>query len=300
MPRLRLLHALPLLIATAFPACSVDVQGNDTAVHEEKRFTVSDKEPVELRLRTFDGAIQVRSWDKNEVLVEIVRRGPDKASAEALTVNATQDGNKIVIDAPQAGDRQHHVMVFGWVSRGVQLTVTAPKRLVLEARTGDGLIDASDLQGSLDVSSGDGRILLSHIDGKVKAHTGDGSIHADEVSGDIDADSGDGSIEIAGKLSGLNVRTGDGAVQVEALGGSAMKTDWRLTTGDGRIVLRVPDAFGAQVDASTGDGRVRIEGLSHSTSSEDESDRRAVRGTLGSGGQKLLLRSGDGSITVSR
>jgi DUF4097 and DUF4098 domain-containing protein YvlB len=149
------------------------------------------------------------------------------------------------------------------------------------------------------VNSGDGRIVASNLEGDVKVHTGDGTINIDRAAGRVDADSGDGSIEIDGRLDVLTVRTGDGPVRVNAANGSTMKSDWQITTGDGRISLRLPDGFNAAVDASTGDGSVRVEGISKGTRDGDE-DRSRVVGQLGSGGANLMLRSGDGSVDVTR
>ena len=86
------------VLALGSAACSIDVRGEGIVTREEKRFTVTGA--PDLNLRTFDGSIQVKSWDRNEVLVEIERRGPDAQTAEALVVNATQDGNRIVVEAP--------------------------------------------------------------------------------------------------------------------------------------------------------------------------------------------------------
>jgi Toastrack DUF4097 len=300
MPAPRLVHVLAFLVAgVGSGACSIDVRGNEASAREEKRFTVSATDPVDLKIQTFDGAITVRSWDKNEVLVEIERRGPDLSTAEELVVNQMQEGNRIVIEAPNPRNKRNVITVGSWQSQSVNFTVTAPRRVTLEARTGDGLIEAHDLQGTVDINSGDGRIIASNLEGQVKAHTGDGSIDIDNAAGRVDADSGDGSIEITGRLDELTVRTGDGPVRVEAADGSGMKSDWRITTGDGRIALRVPSGFNAAVDASTGDGSVRVEGISNATRDGNE-DRSRVVGQLGSGGATLRLRSGDGSIDVSQ
>ena len=300
MPALRPVHVFAVLVVAASAACSIDVRGNEASTREEKRFTVSATDPVDLRIQTFDGTIAVRSWDKNEVLVEIERRGPDQSAAEALTVNQTQEGNRIVLEAPSPRNPRNVVSFGSWASQSVNFTVSVPRRLTLEARTGDGLIETHDLQGTIDMNSGDGRIVASNVEGQVKAHTGDGSIDIDAATGRVDADSGDGAIEIAGRLDELTVRTGDGSVRVDAADGSTVKSDWRITTGDGRIALRVPNGFNAAVDASTGDGSVRVDGLSPSTSGGDDSESRRVVGQLGSGGATLRLRSGDGSIDVTR
>jgi DUF4097 and DUF4098 domain-containing protein YvlB len=299
MGTLRPVQIVAILIAAVAAGCSIDLQGSQTSAREEKRFTVSAAEPVDLRVQTFDGLIEVRSWDRNEVLVEIERRGPDQASAEALTVNQTQEGNRIAVEAPSPGSRRSVVGFGSWVSHAVNLTVTAPRRVQLSARTGDGRIDVRDLEGTVDVNSGDGGITASNVNGQLQAHTGDGQIQIDSVTGRVDADSGDGPIEIAGRLDELSVRTGDGSVRIDAADGSAMKGDWRITTGDGRIVMRVPTGFSAEVDASTGDGTVRVEGIGSEPRSGDDSERRRVVGRLGSGGATLQLRSGDGSIEVS-
>lgn len=293
----RSVHALTILVvAIGSAACAIDVSGNDATTREEKRFTVSASEPVELRIRTFDGAIAVRSWDKNEVLVEVERRAPDQAAADAIVVNQTQEGNRIVLDAPSTGNS--NVIHFG-VSRSVHFTVTAPRKAVIEARTGDGPIDVTDFQGTVDVNSGDGRIQASNVEGTLKVHTGDGSITVDRANGIVDLDSGDGSIEVAGRLDEVAARTGDGSVHIDAADGSSMKSDWRITTGDGRISLRVPNGFNASVDASTGDGSVHVDGISNPPG-DNGPDRKRVVGQLGAGGSRLLLRSGDGSIDVSR
>ncbi|MGH7340791.1 MAG: hypothetical protein ACREKH_09900, partial [Candidatus Rokuibacteriota bacterium] len=86
------------VLALGSAACSIDVRGEGIVTREEKRFTVTGA--PDLNVRTFDGSIQLKSWDRNEVLVEIERRGPDKQTAEALVVNATQDGNRILVEAP--------------------------------------------------------------------------------------------------------------------------------------------------------------------------------------------------------
>jgi DUF4097 and DUF4098 domain-containing protein YvlB len=296
----RFVHVLAFVVTVASSvACSIDVRGNEASTREEKRFTVSATEPVDLKIQTFDGAITVRSWDQNEVLVEIERRGPDQSAAEALVVNQMQEGNRIVVEAPNPPNRRNVVSFGNWQSESVNFTITAPRRVVLDARTGDGLIEAHDLQGTIDLNSGDGRIVASNLDGQVKLHTGDGSIDIDRAKGRVDADSGDGSIDIDGQLDELTVRTGDGPVRVDAADGSTMKSDWRITTGDGRIALRLPNGFNAAVDASTGDGSVRIDGISN-TPRDGNEERRRVVGQLGTGGAMLQLRSGDGSIEVSQ
>ena len=290
-----------IAIAATSIGCSIDVQGSEASTREEKQFTVAATEPVDLRIQTFDGVIAVRSWDRNEVLVEIERRGPDQSSAEALVVNQTQEGNRIAIEAPNPGSRRNVVGFGGWVSQSVNFTVTAPRRVQLVARTGDGRIDVRDLEGTIDVNSGDGRIAASNVDGQVQAHTGDGQIQIDSVTGRVDADSGDGSIEIAGRLNELTVRTGDGSGTCRCR--RRQRYEERLANHDwGR-----PNRHcGCRQDSMPRSmrrlvtGTVRVDGISNPPRDDDEWEQRRVVGRLGSGGATLQLRSGDGSIEVTR
>lgn len=128
--------------------------------------------------------------------------------------------------------------------------------------------------------------------------TGDGSIELAEVNGAVDATSGDGSVEIDGAIRTLRARSGDGRVRVRVAAGTSPSGAWSVATGDGSVLLELPDGFGAELDASTGDGSVSVTDLPFSAVDEDR--RRVARGRIGAGGPSLRVRSGDGSITVRR
>jgi hypothetical protein len=292
------LRLLTCVLAAGSIACSIDVRGEGVVSREEKRFTVTGS--PELNIRTFDGSITLRSWERNEVLVEIERRGPDTKAAEALVVTTTQEGNRIVVEASEPRVRREGIQI-GWQSASVSLTITGPRKTTVEARTGDGSISAENLLGTVGLNSGDGSIRGRRLEGTVRARTGDGSISIVDASGRVEVDSGDGSIELEGRLESLDVRTGDGSVRVAALDGSALKEDWSIDTGDGSIALRLPSGFDAEIDAHTGDGGVHASGFDGlSTPPRDGADSGSLRGRIGKGGRTLRLRSGDGSINISR
>ena len=294
--RHQMTFAVAVLAVLSTPACTIDVRGDNSVVREEKRFTVSAQ--PDLRIRTFDGSIRVKSWDRNEVLVEIERRGPDQETAKALEVETSQESNRITIEVPEPKGR-HGVHIGSWQSPSVSLTITAPRRMTLDAHTGDGSIMADDIAGTIGLTTGDGSIRIRRVEGGLKAHTGDGSIQINDASGTLQAESGDGSIDIDGRFEGLDVRSGDGSVQVNAGNGSVLKSDWSISTGDGSIGVRLPANIDAELDAHSNDGRVRAEGFSGLTSNtRNDDDGGTVRGKLGSGGRSLRVRSGDGSISI--
>ena len=288
---------IPVLVAAvASTACSLDVSGEPIVVTEEKRFTMGAGADVDVR--TFDGSIEIRSWDRDEVLVEIRRQAGNRTDAEALEVRATQEGSRLLIEAVSPGD-QDDVIRLGPVSRSVSLVVTAPARLArLRAATGDGAIAARDVTGPVALHTGDGPVRAERIAGDVTANTGDGDVSLTDVQGSIEVHSGDGVIEVAGRFDGLRVDTGDGDIRLDARQGSVIKGEWVVTTGDGPISLRLPAEFHAELDAHSGDGPVTATGIP--SPPRDDNDAGVLRATLGNGGPAIRLRTGDGPIAVTR
>src|ERR1700744_6366472 len=87
--------AIAALLATA--GC-IDIAGADLGRHverEEKHFVVEGK--PEISLSTFDGAIEIRPWDKPEVNVVIAKRGRDRHATDAIEVHAEASGNRVDI-----------------------------------------------------------------------------------------------------------------------------------------------------------------------------------------------------------
>ena len=72
-----------VLAAAISTACVVSVDSQGQIVREEKRFSVSGTPDV--RVTTFDGSIEVQSWDRAEVLIEIEGSSKPACVAEALS-----------------------------------------------------------------------------------------------------------------------------------------------------------------------------------------------------------------------
>jgi hypothetical protein len=72
--------------------------------------------------------------------------------------------------------------------------------------------------------------------------------------------------------------------------------EWRIQTGDGSVRLRIPKNLAADVEAHTGDGSIHFPLPVMINSGKSEHN---FQGKLNGGGPALVLRTGDGSITVS-
>jgi len=299
IPTLRIAIAAPLLAALA-AGCNVQMDAHAFVEREEKRFPAG--ETPDISLTTFDGSIQVRPWDRPEVLVEIEKRGSDKEAISGVQVIADSKDNHITVDVRKPSSEKEFIGIGIHQSTSARLVASVPRgsRLVLVTR--DGSITVERIDGRMELRTDDGSVRVSEAAGDVLVVTRDGTITLDRVAARVDARSGDGSIRVNGSPTALTLETRDGSVVVRAERGSAMQDDWSVRTGDGTVVLELPEDFAADLDAETQDGSVRsdleVSGASAADDSRRDDERRRLRGKLGAGGRLLKLRTNDGSIRL--
>ena len=288
-----------VLLGALSTGCVVTVDSHSEVLREEKRFPVTGVSDV--RVATFDGAIRVQAWDKSEVLIEIEKRGPSKEAIEGLVVTATHKGSVIELEVKRPKSESFSGLGIHRTANA-RLIVSVPRATNVLARTGDGAIDIERVKGRLQLRSGDGSVRATDVSGDLTVDTGDGSVTITDAEGSLSVDTGDGSISVSGKLGVVKLHTGDGSVAYRAAPGSTMVDNWEITTGDGTVSVFLPADFNGRIDAHTGDGRItndlgvdRVE-----KSSNEERNRRTLRGTLGSGGKLLRVRTGDGSIRLKQ
>lgn len=288
--------AVPLAASVGLGGCVVQIGAKSYVSREERVFPVSGRPAVSVA--TFDGAIEVRAWDRSEVRVEIEKSGESKELVDRIQVAASQDGDRIEVEVRQPDVSGWVATLAGGHSLQAKLLVSLPRRSDLRARTGDGSVTAEQLTGRIEITTGDGSVRGIDLEGDVSVVTGDGSVRLEAVAGRVDVRTGDGSIVIGGRLGTVRARTGDGSVSISAEPGSVAEDDWEISSGDGRIALYLPEGFAAEIDARSHDGVVRAdEGLKLTTTAKARTSLRAV---LGEGGRVIRLRTGDGSISLRK
>jgi hypothetical protein len=292
-----------LLAALTLAGCEVNLNSEGIVSRDTKKFTVTGSPEVELD--TFEGSIEVHSWDRDEVEVEIEKRAMEQALVDEMKVTAEQQGNRIVVKIapPSRGDSFDGIQVGVHFSPSARLRVVVPRNSQLTASSGDGSISVEDISGKITLRTNDGAVRGSMVSGEVVVRSGDGSIRLDRAEGKLDLETDDGSITLEAKPSVLRARTTDGAIRLEVQPDTIVTEDWDLQTADGSIVLTLPGNFNAIIDAETNDGVVRANHPSvrdESREGEDRDERRrALRATFGSGGKTVRVRTGDGTATKS-
>ena len=104
--------------AVALTACEVNLNSEGIVSRETKTFKVSGVPDVQLE--TFDGSIEVHSWDRNEVEVEIEKRAMEQSMVDEMVISSEQQGDRIIVKVTQPRNRD-----FDGIQIGVNFSPTA-------------------------------------------------------------------------------------------------------------------------------------------------------------------------------
>lgn len=254
-----------------------------------KTFTVSNR--ANVRVDTNDGSVTVTTGDAQQVEFRVEYMG--YVLNKSLQIDSSQHGDEVELVA--------HIPTGFHISLGtmrrLHIEVRMPKDADLQVRTGDGSIKANGVSGNIDLHSGDGSLAVGSLRGSVRLRTGDGSIEASDLDGKCDASSGDGRIRLSGRFDVLSAKSGDGSVVVEALRGSKLDSSWSVSSGDGSIDVAVPADLPANIEASSGDGRITSD---IPITVEGVMSKSRVHGKMNGGGSTLTIHTGDGSIHLKQ
>lgn len=291
------------LLALSLGACTVNVNTEGATASETHTFKLSGAGSPTITLDTFDGAIEVHSWDRAEIEVVVEKQAPDDGLLQQIVVEPEQKGDTVTLRVRGPAQSGHDGIHIGVVfSPSARLRVAVPRASALDLSSRDGNINVEDVSGALAMRTSDGAIIGLRLTGDIRARTDDGSVRLRESTGKVDVETLDGSVVVNGTLTHLRAKTGDGSVRVAAEPGSQVVDDWLIETGDGSVDVRLPENLAAEIDAVTRDGAIRssYRGLDVPERKDEEGRRagegRELRAPIGGGGRLLKVRTGDGSI----
>jgi DUF4097 and DUF4098 domain-containing protein YvlB len=201
-----------------------------------------------IRLLTELGSIVVHTQDADKVDYKIhLETDASQKDAQkllksfAISSHDTPDG--LFLKAESTVRRSSGRL---WVT----LELDIPKNVGLEASTGGGNIDASQIDGRVSLSTAGGNISAGDIGGPAHLETGGGNISAKSVLGDLVANTGGGHITIDKVEGNATLHTSGGHIRVDSIEGVA-----HLDTGGGNITL---EHSGGELTAETGGGEIEV------------------------------------------
>ena len=178
----------------------------------------------------------------------------------------------------------------------LNVTIRVPAGVRLRVHSGNGDVAVTGAHSELVARSGNGRVRVSGTAGEVEAASGNGEVTVENVRGPVSANSGNGDVRVTTVQGPVSARSGNGDLFVR-MSELRATDDMEFTTGNGRIEVTVPAEFNADIDASTGNGGIRTD---FPIQVSGRISKTRLRGTIGQGGRRLRLVTGNGEIELRR
>lgn len=249
-----------------FALCAIPVHADDWG----HSYPVTGKPQVVVDAN--DGDVEVSEGVGQQVEARVITRG--LKINDDLQVTGNQSGNRVELRLYKV-----HRNCFGICNQSIRVELRVPR------------------ESDLDINTRDGNVKVESVHGDLKLETKDGDVRVRDAEGLLHANTGDGNVNVDGRFDTVSLRTGDGNIDADLSPGSTPQFGWMLRSGDGNLRLRLPESFGADIDAQSGDGRVSVEFPITVSGSTGEN---SVRGKISGGGIAIELRTGDGDIRVEK
>lgn len=258
-------------------------------------------------------------------------RGSNDPDAR-VTISARRDLNDLLTFRFEEQPGLARIVAKGrhliqWSSGEVRFEVEVPTRTHTDIRTSGGAIkesglegtakletsggsiDVRDLNGDLDAHTSGGAIRIANVRGRSRVGTSGGGISGSDLAGPVEAETSGGPVEldrVAGDIQarssggGIRVREAGGRVQAETSGGGIEASFVRgnsrggsLETSGGGVTVSLDPAANVDIEASGNSVRTDLP-----LKMSGDLSRNHIRGTLGSGGQKLRVHTSGGGVHI--
>lgn len=200
------------------------------------------------------GRLALHGWDKPEVRVVARKHARDGRTLEQLRVNFEMLDGKIEIRTGVRVGDAFRPLAAGEAA-GIDLTIEAPRRAMLKARTWAGDIDASGFRAGAELSSRGGEVHASDIEGEVRTNTLRGKQRLSSIRGNVEADGVTGDMEldtVDGEVLEANVV--DGQITARRIRSPLV----RMFSSSGGVVLFGSTRPGARLEIAARHGDVRL------------------------------------------
>jgi DUF4097 and DUF4098 domain-containing protein YvlB len=284
--------AMRVLFVAALSVAVLAAASSASAEQWTKKYTGGGK-PL-LHVSTDDGNINIVPGPAGEIQADVQANGYSIPGDVHVSESQVGDAVRLDVKVPSM-----HFHLFGSTHNSVSVTLHVPPDSDLDVSSGDGNVTSQPVSGNIHIITGDGNITVTGTKGNLKLHTGDGNIQGADIDGSLDADTGDGRVQVRGRFDSLNLKSGDGSIDADATAGSKIPGGggWTLHTGDGRVNLRLPSDFTADLSVHTGDGHISLDFPVTVAGSLSGS---SIHGKMNGGGGPLTVTSGDGSIRIEK
>ena len=259
-----------------------------------------------LTIRNFNGPVDVRPAEGAAAEVRAEKRTSrgggsvedvafeiQKGSSGDVTICATLRNSNPCDDSRYRGDDGRGNMRNDVT---VAMTVLLPRGAQLKVTTGNGAVTVERVGGDVQASTGNGRVRVDGTEGTVRVSTGNGDVEVRGARSAVRVSTGNGHVNVTTADGPVEVRTGNGDIEVSMTQLKA-RDDMTFSTGSGAVRVTLPAGYNGELDASTGNGELRSD---FDLKIQGRMNPRHIRATIGEGGPRLRLTTGNGRLEVLR
>ena len=256
-----------------------------------------------LTISNFNGPIDVRPASGNTAELRAVKRNRGRGSIEdiAFQVESGSGGDVSICaslrrNSPcdRNGNSNDDDNGNGRNDVYVAMKVLLPRGAQLKLATGNGEVSVENVGGDVQASTGNGRVRVSGTEGTVRVSTGNGDVDVRGAKSSVRVSTGNGRVNVVTADGPVEVHTGNGDIDV-AMSALKAKDDMTFSTGSGSVRVTLPSGYNGELDASTGNGELRSD---FDLKIEGRMNPRHVRATIGEGGPRLKLTTGNGRLAI--
>ena len=297
-----LLRASALLLGLALPATS---RAQTLLGRNDSVFTWRGALPAGalLTVRNHNGPIDVRPATGTQVELRAEKRSRSGNLTDVAFDIGTGSKGEVTIcstfrdNNPCADDRHSRSDGDDWRrSVTVAMTVLVPRGAQVRVATGNGAITVERVGGEVSASTGNGRVTVSNTEGTVRVATGNGDVQVGDAKGAVRVTTGNGRISVTTAQGPVEARSGNGDIDVRM---TALRPseDMTFSTGSGDVRVTLPADYNGELDASTGNGSISSD---FDLKVEGRMSPRRVHATIGTGGARLRLATGNGGLELRK
>jgi hypothetical protein len=234
----------------------------------KKQLTITSK-PF-LGVKNSNGRIDLKAWDKNEILIIAhIRVEGDNSDAEKIMdrieIEVEQNGDNIFVETMLPSGLNKSTGLLSWLfgrspwSVSVDYEITVPHNSDLNLRTSNGRISIEEVAGNIRLSSTNGKINAKKVSGAVTCETTNGKVIAE--------------------FSEINTRE-----------------ELIFKTTNGSIKVYLPEDFGGYADLKTTNGRINSDFSLYGNEHRSKRFKNSFRGEIAKGDGSIKCKTTNGSI----
>jgi hypothetical protein len=237
-------------------------------ITEEFRETYDLEKGTKLNVSNKNGKISISKWENSYVEVFAIKKtflNEDEFKKVEIVINQEYDEFNI---------KTEYITKNSKVS--VSYEIKVPEAIIVnEIQTSNGNISLQGTTGNSILKTSNGKIFVRNVDGIINAKTSNGKISILETKGII------------------QVHTSNGKIEVELP--NIIDQDIDISTSNGAIKIYLSPETDAELEMKTTNGKISLNDIKLVVSKISSTH---VKGELGNGGNRINIRTSNGSINL--